>query len=199
MNNVNISRVIEKIEAVRNGEKAYVFKNLAPATPTWDQFIAHLDDAIHNFQPSPSQEPLEQRIINGVIQRRLFYLMVDGPTQHYYPESQAVHDIFNEALNTEISPVSAFINFIGREKAGGAHTDNRETIYWQCIGEAVWHIYDSLEDRYPRAEYVLQPGDVIFVAEGVIHQVRADQPRAAIGFQYRPNDPSFNRPEQQNI
>ena len=195
MTELEIDNVKSKIEYVRSGAKAYVFKNLVPVTPTWDQFIAHLDDAVHNFQPSPSQEPLEQRIINGVIQRRLFYLMVDGPDQDYYPESQPVHDIFNEALGGEISPVSAFINFIGKERPGGAHTDNRETIYWQCIGEAIWHIFSTLEDRNPIAEYILQPGDVIFVAEGVIHQIRADMPRAALGFQYRPNDPNFNKPQ----
>ncbi len=194
MEHIDASFVRSKIEEVRGGAKSYLFRNLAPVVPTWDQFIAHLDDAIHNFPPSPSQEPLEQRIINGVIQRRLFYLMVDGPSQDYFPESQAVHDIFNEALGDEISPVSAFINFIGRERSGGAHVDNRETIYWQCIGEAVWNIYETLEDKYPLAQYILQPGDVLFVAEGVLHEVRADRPRAAIGFQYRPNDPLFNRP-----
>lgn len=194
MEHIGANFVRSKIEEVRAGAKAYLFKNLVPIVPGWDKFIAHLDDAVHNFPPSPSQEPLEQRIINGVIQRRLFYLMVDGPTQKYFPESQAVHDIINEAIDGEISPVSAFINFIGREKPGGAHIDNRETIYWQCIGQAVWHIYENYDDKYPLAEYVLEPGDVIYVAEGVIHQIRADQPRAALGFQYRPNDPNFNRP-----
>lgn len=194
MSEVNVEFLRSKIEAVRSGESVFVFRNLIPVTPSWDRFIKHLDDAIHTFPPSPPQEPLKQRVMNGVIQRRLFYLMVDTPSVEYFPESQPLHDLFNEALNDEISPVSAFINFIGGEKSGGAHVDSRETIYWQCIGQATWQIYRSIEDRHPYTEYDLNPGDVIFVADKIVHSVKADFPRAALGFQYRPNDPTFNRP-----
>lgn len=121
--------------------------------------------------------------------------MVDNPNLDYFPESKPLHDLFNEALGGEISPVSAFINFIGGEESGGAHTDSRETIYWQCIGQATWQLYRSIGDRDPYIQYDLAPGDVIFVADKIVHSVRADFPRAALGFQYRPNDPSFNAPD----
>jgi hypothetical protein len=197
MESSSVDHVRSKIEEVRAGAKAHLFKDLVPVVPSWGQFISHLNDAIHNYQPSTANQPLEERIINGVIQRGLFYLMVDGPRQDHFPESKAVYDIFNEALDAEISPVSAFINFIGKERPGGVHIDNRETIYWQCIGKATWRIYENHDDKVPVLEYTLEPGDVIYVAEHVNHQIRADEPRAAIGFQYRPNDQNFKRNKNQ--
>lgn len=113
--------------------------------------------------------------------------MVDGPTEQYFPHSGIVHKTFNEALGGQISPVSAFINFVGKETPGGAHTDNRETIYWQCIGKSTWQIYDSYESKDPSFQIDLNPGDVIFVGESVVHRVVTEEPRAALGFQFRQN------------
>lgn len=193
MEHISIEDIRVKIDEIRGGTNAYVFKNLAPNVPSWDSFISHLNTAIHTYPPSPSQMPLEQRIINGVIQRGLFYLMVDNPGIDIFPESKYLRDLLGEAVGGEVLPVSAFINFVGGERPGGAHIDNRETIYWQCIGRAVWQIYASYEDQHPTHQYTLEPGDVIYVAEGVIHQIRAEEPRAALGFQYRQNDPLFRK------
>jgi hypothetical protein len=196
MTEYSVDFVKSKVEEVRNSNSAYVFKNIFPVTPTWDKFIHHLDDAIHTFPSSTPSEPLKERIINGVIQRKLFYLMVNGPSLEYFPETLPIYKLFNEVLGGEIATASAFLNFIGREESGGIHSDgDRETIYWQCIGEAYWHIHKDLSGSSSPMEYLLSPGDVIFVGSNVIHSVRADIPRAAIGFQYRPNDPTFNNPD----
>jgi hypothetical protein len=196
MTEYSVDFVKSKVEEVRNSNSAYVFKNMFPVTPTWDKFIYHLNEAIHKFPPSPSQQPLKERIINGVIQRKLFYLMVDGPSKEYFPETLPIYDLFNEVLGGEIATASAFLNLIGGEESGGIHSDgDRETIYWQCIGEAYWNIHNDLEGSNPPMQYLLSPGDVIFVGSNILHSVRADIPRAAIGFQYRANDPTFNNPD----
>lgn len=174
------------VEEARNANSAYVFKNMFPVTPTWDKFIYHLNDAIHNFPPSPANEPLKERIINGVIQRKLFYLMVDGPNPEYFSETLPIHDLFSKVFGGTLATTSAFINFVGKEESGGAHSDgNRDTLYWQCIGEARWQIHKNLDQKEDPIEYLLLPGDVIYVGPNVVHRVSADIPRAGIGFQYK--------------
>lgn len=175
-----------KVEEAKHSNSAYVFKNMFPVTPTWDKFIHHLNDAIHTFPPSQANEPLKERIINGVIQRKLFYLMVDGPHPEYFSETLPIYDLFNEVFEGELSTTSAFINFVGKEESGGIHSDgDRDTLYWQCIGDAYWHIHKDLAGSQPPMEYILSPGDVIYLGPNVIHSVRADMPRAGIGFQHK--------------
>lgn len=186
--------VKDKVEEARNSNSAYVFKNMFPVTPTWDKFIHHLNDAIHTFPPSYANEPLKERIINGVIQRKLFYLMVDGPNPEYFSETLPIHDLFNQVFEGELSTTSAFINFVGKEESGGIHSDgDRDTLYWQCIGDAYWHIHKDLTGSQPPMEYLLSPGDVIYLGPNIIHSVRADVPRAGIGFQHRKE--THNNPE----
>ena len=58
------------------------------------------------------------------------------------------------------------------------HTDPHDTIHWDYIGESLWTIYDN-EGEY---EYHLMPGDVIYVATEIHHQVKSITKRAGIIF-----------------
>jgi len=136
-----------------------------------------------------SQSPLEERWINGVIIRNLFYLTVRIRKKESIKEIKALDTLFSEVFNAELQPVGAFINIIGGEKPGEAHRDNRETIFWQCQGISEWTIYeDPSEERYDSSKLQvlktikLSPGDVLYLRNKGMHSVRNDGPRASIAF-----------------
>lgn len=190
-----LDEVRDGINRVRNGELAVVFKNLFPEVPTWEDFINHAQHEISTPPGNIPAQPYEERFINGVLLRNLFYLMVSNPSDKAFPQSRAVRDVFNEVLEDEIWPVSAFVNFLGGEKPIAPHCDYRETVYWQCQGKVTWKIYKGenidQENTYglkPEMVLELEPGDVIFVGFLVGHSVVTPGPRAAIGFQHKQDD-----------
>jgi hypothetical protein len=183
------------IEKVRNGGLAVVFKNLFPIVPTWEDFINHAQLEISTPPGNIPAQPYEERFINGVLLRNLFYLMVSNPNDKVFPQSRIVRDVFNELLEDELWPVSAFVNFLGGEKPIAPHCDMRETVYWQCQGKVTWKIYKQENINEERAygikpdmELHLEPGDVVFVGFMVGHSVVTLGPRAAIGFQHKQDD-----------
>lgn len=178
------------IEAARNSETAVVFKNIAPDVPSWDDFIQLIDREIHTPQHSYNpNSPFEERVINGVTIRNLFYLMVTVSSQGELKSLGTISDIFSKVLEASITPVGAFINIIGGEPAGEPHRDDRETLYWQCQGTAKWFLYENPGDGHYDTknlkvikELRLEPGDVIFVKKRAMHSVQNFGPRAAIAF-----------------
>jgi hypothetical protein len=186
------------IEQVRNGGLAVVFKNLYSDVPAWDSFVAFTHYRAHKAPGNIPMQPLEERVINGVVLRNLFYLMVGSPEEEYFPQITEITNTFSELLGGEVLPVSAFINFIGKEKPIAPHCDMRETVYWQCQGTALWRIYaespineHNVGSVKPVAEHLLHPGDVIYVGREVGHSVVTDEPRCAIGFQYNQDNSRF--------
>jgi len=178
------------IEEARGDGVAVIFKNLVPAVPSWENFLKLIDKEIHG-EPSRggSHAPFEERVINGVTIRNLFYLMVRLSDRENFPEAEQLYKIFHSVLKVELDPVSAFINIIGGEKPGEAHRDNRETIFWQCHGEAKWYFYDAPEyghydtDKLEIIKTIaLEPGDVLFMRNKAMHSVENFGPRASIAF-----------------
>lgn len=198
MTEFNMNELKAEIEKARNGGLAVVFKNMFSDVPSWDRFIKQVHQEIHKPPSNIPMQPFDERIVNGVIIRNLFYLMVRSPYPEDFPEINGITELFGELLGGEVLPVSSFINFVGGEKPIAPHCDMRETVYWQCQGTALWRIYaekpinDSNVNKVePVAEYLLYPGDIIYVAREVGHSVVTTEPRAAIGFQYKQDNTRF--------
>jgi mannose-6-phosphate isomerase-like protein (cupin superfamily) len=180
---------IQKIKLVLNESKTnsfpYVFKNICPNVPQWDQFIKHIDFEYHNpkaaFIPN---NPYRERFIKGVLFKNPMYLNVHNPTTNFYPEINLFFDIFNKAIPYSGTPLAAYINF-SKEEASNPHFDKKDHLYWQCIGSTQWKFYkdDKLIENVE-----VNPGDVVYIPAGVVHDVLTNGPRAALQFKY--NTPS---------
>lgn len=187
---MEIQVIREKIEQARESRRAAVFEGLAKDTPKWEDFIQHAQRQADTPPTIIPLIPLEERTINGVILRNLFYLAVRDPDVEAFPKTKYVRDIFDEALSGTIEPTSAFINYIGGEPPIGVHADMRETVYWQCQGTSVWEISDdSVWPDTPKvlATHELHPGDVIYLPRELKHNVAIRQPRCGIAFSFRPD------------
>lgn len=181
----------EAIARADTTETAVVFEGMAPIVPTWDAFIALIDKEINGRPSNGGQpnEPLKERLINGVLVRNLFYLTVRISDKEFFPEAEDIYKTFGEIFNKEICPVGAFINIVGGEEPGAPHSDERETVFWQCQGESEWTIYETpASKKYLPADLKidkvinLRPGDVLYLKNGGIHSVKNRAHRASIAF-----------------
>jgi len=65
-----------------------------------------------------------------------------------------------------------YFNLCAREDILGPHDDDRDVWFWQCQGKSKWIIDNK--------QFILQPGDLIYVKKGVFHTVSALTPRAGV-------------------
>ena len=183
----SVQEVKQRIEEARAERKAVVFKNFHMDVPSWKEFIDFAQKESDTPPPTIPLLPLEERVINGIILRNLFYLAVRSPREDVFPQILPIKEIFEKALGGSIDPLTGFINFIGGEQPIGVHYDQRETIYWQCQGPSVWEISDDAEwPELPKVQetHHLNLGDVIYMPRKLRHNVITPVSRCGIAFAY---------------
>ncbi len=86
----------------------------------------------------------------------------------------------------------AIINFVGNESTMSIHKDHHSTIFIQCVGSVSYKIYedvdgeteadlsDNIRNDTKVESITLNPGDIMFVPKGKVHQVTATEPRATL-------------------
>ena len=70
-----------------------------------------------------------------------------------------------------------YMHLMGSNDGFGSHRDKSDVIFWQVIGKTFWSIDD--DKKY---EYILNPGDCIYVPRGMFHDVKSLSPRVGISF-----------------
>ena len=66
-----------------------------------------------------------------------------------------------------------YFNITTTSKTFGKHRDNVDVWFWNCQGKVKWIMEDG-------KSFILDSGDLIFVAKGVYHEVLPLSPRAGI-------------------
>ena len=66
-----------------------------------------------------------------------------------------------------------YFNIITKARTFGPHRDTMDVWFWQCQGKTKWVIEN-------KKEYILNPGDLIFVPKNIQHEVVPLSPRAGI-------------------
>lgn len=189
MMNIDIESEIRRVREAK-GKSATVFQNMFPNTPTWDDFINHIHKKA--WEPSDwigTHEPFKDRVVNSIILRNMFYVQIPDPQKTDFPQTIELYDKLEPYIG-EIRPSMGFVNFVGGETPLSVHLDFRETIYWQCIGSSIWQIWDNISEERKNhpdpenavllEEYLLHPGDVIYIAANTYHTVLTPNPRAAL-------------------
>jgi mannose-6-phosphate isomerase-like protein (cupin superfamily) len=66
-----------------------------------------------------------------------------------------------------------YISLSTKSESFGKHRDDNDVYFWQCQGITKWVIENE-------KEYILEPGDLIFVPKNIYHTVISLTPRAGI-------------------
>lgn len=71
-----------------------------------------------------------------------------------------------------------FISMSSKSGTFEKHQDTYDVWYWQTIGNINWKVWDDDEEY----SYTLEPNDLLFIPEKMVHQTSSIMPRAGISF-----------------
>ena len=78
--------------------------------------------------------------------------------------------------NNKIS-AHAYFSFLTGAGTFGRHNDNEDVLNWQVIGNTKWTIWDK-----EAKQYILEPGDFIYIPKKMDHNTEVLMPRASVSF-----------------
>lgn len=86
--------------------------------------------------------------------------------------------------------MALYFSFIPAASSHGVHRDVAHIFHWQQLGYSQWTVYDKETHNY-----VLKPGDCIYVPPGMYHKVVPVTARAGISIGFFPHDYEYNDSE----
>lgn len=191
---MDIDKFKKEILDAKQSNEIVLFRNILPVVPSWDEFISNLN---YKFNTKKTIDIYDERFAGDVlIYNRLDPISFTKPTirnpylLNIIDKTLDVYNLLTKISNNNISYIKSIINFVGNESKYYIHSDNHDVISWHCIGQVEWRIYKTLEQEHPPStetsepyeSYILNPGDVLFVPGGIVHQVVVTEPRASILF-----------------
>lgn len=163
-------------------------KNAIPAVPRWSDFIQNLNA---NYNSNVIIDSSDKRFNNSVLIYNkldpISFMSMKDNSINLIEKSSNIYNIIN---NINIDCMKTIINFVGNESKYYIHADSHDVISWHCIGSVEWRVYKTLkqenppptESSEPHESYILNPGDILFVPSGIVHQIVVTEPRASILF-----------------
>jgi hypothetical protein len=152
-------------------------KKQVSVLPDWSDFIGNINSAVKDdsFVKEPPLENFDR--VNHVRFYDRLTIGIDHSNKYPYKGLPEIID-FMKKLNLAPFVTMSLMNLADSQKTTSRHSDNCLIFYVQAVGSAKWCINVRGEEK----EYVLDPGDVIFVPAGLLHEIVPLMPRAALSF-----------------
>jgi len=143
----------------------------------WSNFINHINIGITAKSNQPASD---MRVGNLRFWDRLT-ITTDYATEDVFPGIEALSRLLNPS-GFAFKTVMSVMSLTTSEKTTGKHFDGDDVVYFQCIGSVLWTVWynDTSTD------FILNPGDAIYVPAFLEHHVQSLSPRAALSFIYAP-------------
>lgn len=193
---------MDKIIEASNNNTYALFRKVCEDVPDWSHFIENFDYHYNKNKGKPISSPDSRWITNNIIVYNKFDPIIfnavegnesstfDTSLEHYAATASTITE---GLMKRKAKSIKSIINFLGNEQKYWIHKDNHDVISWHCVGSIEWRFYKNLKEEdmekidIENAEYdsvVLEPGDMVYVPAGVVHQVINNKPRASLIFQY---------------
>jgi ribosomal protein L16 Arg81 hydroxylase len=168
----------EIIKECRDRNSAYVFRNIFTDLPSWEDFFNHISDALETKDYAGGNHGSKEVVGKVNFWSRLT-MTLEQPTTKYYKNLDLYANTLQELQDYKLNGYFCAVSITNNEPTTGSHSDPIDVIYLQCIGNVKWNIYKDTTE-----EYILGPGDAIYVPAEVMHEVFSLTPRAAISFMF---------------
>jgi len=166
------------IKECRDTDSVHVFRNLFTDLPAWEDFFRHISDGLE-IKDYAGGNSGSKEVVGKVNFWSRLTMTLEQPTSEYYKNIDIYKQQLEEFQDYRFTGSFCAVSITTNEPTTGKHNDPVDVFYLQCIGNVKWNIYkDSVE------EYILEPGDVIYVPAGVMHEVFSLSPRASISFMF---------------
>lgn len=170
----------KNLEILKNAKKAMKFENVFAEHYDWSNFINHLNDSIKMDNPNAVTTDVKKTVGFVNFWQRLT-ITIDHSTDSHFPRLSEKIDFIKNYYKNHFFDAFSIISFTDSEPTTGRHTDDVDVFNWQCIGSTTWVI--TYEDNTTES-FTLNPGDIIYVPAGVLHEVTSLNPRACLSFMF---------------
>jgi len=188
---------LELLEEARSNDTGILFKNMFKVTPSWESVLNLLNKQIHKDyvrDPLKHEELLKLETLDSpfIEHERLvrFWdrLTLTVKTKNYdlsldIPEinviTKEISKLEKRFRPDKIMKSSMVISFIENNgSVGEKHHDPCDQFQWQCNGKSKWLIGKNLQN-----EFIIEPGDFLFIPSYTNHKIESLSPRCAVTFQ----------------
>jgi hypothetical protein len=143
----------------------------------WQEFI----DNINSSYKEESDQPEKSDIKFGRVGNVRFYdrmtMVIDYAGTFPYTGLNKIKDQIS-SYGLSIIATMSLISLTNSEETTSKHCDPYDVFYLQCIGSVQWSVWNN----ETRQDFVLNPGDFIFVPAYLDHEVTSLSPRTALSF-----------------
>lgn len=144
----------------RKNKNHHFFGNVGLESPTWDDVLSLVSiDAKQNPKFKISHD----------------YMVAIDSGQHL----KYVGKFLKEYAKVDLSKQATSHIYISLLNIGayGRHKDRADVLFWQILGSTHWLVEDT-----QKSEYILKPGDAIYIPIGMYHTVHSLSPRVGVSF-----------------
>jgi mannose-6-phosphate isomerase-like protein (cupin superfamily) len=162
-----------------NNNKIINIKDFIKPESTWENFVKIIDYAYKvpvNWNMTPVNDTFTP-VGNIKFYDKLTMVIAEV---HYegLKDVDSVRTVLS-SMDMSYKGAVATISFTDSEKTTRKHSDQISVLYVQCIGSVKWQVWIN-EEIFE--EYVLNPGDAIFVPQKTYHEIISLTPRVGITF-----------------
>jgi len=173
---MSINAFLEKFKEVKFDPQTthYLFKNAITPVPDFKAFTDYIEFSKEAGNFRSDTEGL--------------YVIHTDPNNHdlsNFLEAQDLRNSTRTIYGDEIDSVgiTLLLSEYSKDDINTAtgitkHYDQQDTIHWGCVGSSIWHLYKDEPDEI-EFEYIVEPGDIMFIKKHIVHDVKSLSVRAA--------------------
>lgn len=191
---MKIELLKNKLLESRKKKSAIFLKKYIDVDVNWEYIIEEINLCFTYKPISEFPEEHYWRQIGGIAQERMFYIQLISNFPSRNEKINKIADDFAKLFYNEQKyprdSLQYFINLVPYNKELGikpnanAHYDNWDVVFLQLIGKSTWNIYQNEKDTIPIQSETVEPGDIILIPKGVIHEIYAQTPRVGCSIGY---------------
>lgn len=151
---------------------------------SWSNFINSINDG-YDSNSLGNRVETSKEIVGKVNFWKKLTMTLDNINSKNFPGIEDKIKKLNEfcnSINLSSKCIGYFgaVSFTDKETTTGKHSDPIDVIYCQFVGSVEWTVFDEEKSE----NFILNPGDIIYVPKSIIHEVTSLTPRAAISFMF---------------
>lgn len=153
----------EDFYKARKDKQYFIFRNVIKENLTWEEVIKDIDQSL--------EKKYEIKV------RFKFGIITHNAEKHIAKVDNVLNAIhkLDPLLN---KTAHIYTSLSSQTRDGEFHWDRSEVWYWQTIGDVDVEIANSAKED--RTTYRLQPGDVVYLPEGMYHRMISLTPRVGV-------------------
>lgn len=179
----------EQITNAAKENKGTVLRKVVPIEilPKWDEFLNCLNASAKDDDPdyyNPDFVKAGKKLI-GLIHFWGEFNLVTSKTKGFFSNMPEYKKLVTEIYDGELTDITMVMSVTDWDPSSTRHHDDADVMNLQCKGQTRWQVCQTYDG--PCEEFILDPGDIIYVPKHLWHEVSAIGPRTNIIFGYEAN------------